>query len=72
MTTTVHLDKLTDLLSATVAEELDCDAVLDRLAAYLEHSADAELPPDLAAVEQHLRVCPDCHEEYQALVAAFS
>lgn len=70
MTTTEHLTQLTHLLSATAAEEVDCDAVLDLLAAYLEHSAEVELPPDLAAVDQHLRVCPDCYEEYQALLAA--
>ncbi len=66
-----QLAALARQLAATAPEEIDCEAVLDRVAAYLEtRRPDEGLPPELEAVRQHLEVCPPCLEEFQALVRA--
>ncbi len=66
-----QLAALARQLAATAPEEIDCQAVLDRVAAYLEaRRSDGGLPPELDAVRQHLEVCPPCLEEFQALVRA--
>ena len=68
-----QLDSLAELLRHTAREELDCGAVLDLVAPYLEvHQTGGSLSVQLAAVEQHLRVCPDCHEEFLALKAGLA
>ncbi len=67
-------EQLRDLLrtvAATEPQEIDCEELLARVAAYLESRAPGgELPPELELVAQHLEVCPDCREEYEALVLA--
>ena len=61
--------ELARVLSQTAAQEIDCDAVLGLVVMYLEaHQSDAALSPELAAVAQHLQVCPECHEQFEALV----
>lgn len=62
----------------TAAHEISCDQLLDRLAAYVESGAaaadaarrPAALPPELAAVRDHLAICPECTEELTALLRA--
>ncbi len=66
-----QLAALARQLAATAPEEIDCEAVLDHVAAYLEAKrSDVGLPPELDAVRQHIEVCPSCLEEFQALVRA--
>ncbi len=66
-----QLAALARQLASTAPEEIDCEAVLDRVATYLEaRQSDEALPPELDAVGQHLEVCPSCLEEFQALVRA--
>ena len=66
-----QLAALARQLASTAPEEIDCEAVLDRVAAYLEAKrSDVALPPELKSVGQHLEVCPACLEEFQALVRA--
>ncbi len=64
-----QLAELAQQLASTAPEEIDCDAVLERVAAYLEaKESDVALTPELEMVRQHLEICPDCLEEFQALV----
>ena len=64
-----ELAKLARMLADTAPSELDCGAVLDRVAPLLERSQEGEpLDDELRQVEQHLRVCPECLEEFEALV----
>lgn len=64
---------LAEQLAETAAEEIDCDAVLDCVSAYLEAAKSKRtLLPELNAVAQHLKVCPGCLEEFEALVRALS
>lgn len=55
----------------TRPDEITCDELLDRVARYAELVlAGHPVPPDLQPVEEHLRVCPECTEELEALRAA--
>ena len=66
---TDRLETLLRRVLATEPEEIDCDEFLSRVAAYLESREDAgELGPELHAVAKHLEVCPECHDEFEALV----
>ncbi len=68
-------EQLRDLLqqvAATQAEEIDCEEFLARVATYLEKlRAEETLASELSQVAQHLRVCPNCSEEFEALLASF-
>lgn len=67
----LHQKKL-DLLMAiaeTVETEIDCEQFLDRVAGYLEHlEADVQPDRELLEVASHLRNCPECREEFEALL----
>ena len=61
------------LLASTLAtrpREVDCDEWLDSAARYAELSrSGVEIPHDLKLMAQHLTVCPECREEFEALVS---
>ncbi len=60
--------KLLQWLERTSAEEIDCDQFLARAAGLAELLRDAgRLPADAAPALQHLTVCPECEEEFEAL-----
>lgn len=66
-----QLNALLRLVSATEVDEIDCDEFLKRAATLLESLVPGQEPPDeLAIVSQHLSVCPECREEFDALVRA--
>ena len=73
MTVSSHqLRALLRLVSSTKPKELDCDQVLQRAGALLESLGEGEGPPKrLAAVSQHLEVCPECREEFDALMRVY-
>lgn len=68
-------EKLRDLLRlvlSTEANEIDCDDFLTRVAACLESLGPHDgIPPEFHAVAQHLDVCGECREEYEALLEIF-
>jgi len=63
--------RLLGLLDVTEAEEIDCAEFLERVAAFVERMGPDGTPPsgheDLV---QHLKICPECLEECQALLRA--
>ena len=66
-----QLAQLARIIAETAPDEIDCETVLDRVASYLETSQRGEaLPEDLQAVAQHLEVCPECKQEFDALLRA--
>jgi len=66
-----RLRELLRLVQVTEPHELDCDAFLARVATLLEVvAAEKELPAELRPVAQHLSVCPECKEEFDALLRA--
>lgn len=65
-----QLEALLDAVLHTEPDEIDCDGFLKGASALLEALAEdgGELPEDLAAVSRHLSVCPECREEFEALI----
>ena len=66
-----QLAALARLVAKTASVELDCGEVLDRLAPYLEQRGQSGLEAELDRVRQHLQVCPECLEEFEALEKLF-
>ena len=58
-------------VAATRPVEIGCDECLDRVASYVEDQLQA-LPTReaLRLVEEHLELCFDCREEFEALAQA--
>lgn len=51
-------------------EQMDCETCSQQLDCLVELvNSGANLRELLPAVEEHLRCCPDCNEEFQALTA---
>ncbi len=66
-----RLRTLAEMLQASRPHELTCDEWLDHVAGYLESEIDGRPRlPTASLVEEHLALCPECREEYDALVQA--
>lgn len=67
-------ETLKKLIEATVIVkpvELGCYECLDQIDQYAERVlADKEIPEALRLVEEHLKICGECREEYEALLVA--
>jgi len=63
-----ELRELLRLVAATAPRELDCDEFLARVGSLLE-AWRGGVPDELRDVAQHLEVCPECLEEFEALLA---
>lgn len=66
-----QIREMLELVAATRADEIDCDGCLERLAAFAERSRSG-LPGSQAddPVRHHLSICPECAEEFAALLEA--
>ena len=65
--------ELARALLATCPDEIDCERWLDGVGMYLDLiEAGRPIPASLRPVEEHLRLCPDCAEEYAAMREALS
>lgn len=67
-------EKLVDLarlIQNTEGQEIDCAEFLKRVATYLAALRERSvLKEPLRQISQHLKVCPECHEEFIALIKA--
>ena len=66
--------KLLGLLRAiafTKPEEVDCEEFLSAVSGYVESLTNGQPVPCSDAIHQHLEVCPECLEEFEALYEAF-
>jgi len=65
-------DKLTELLrivAGTESVEIDCERFLERAAAWLDTlGPHDEVPAEFRDVAQHVLICGECREEYEALL----
>ena len=69
--TTEMVQGLAKQLMRTSEEECACDEVFELLDQFAEASArGADTSALLPLVHQHLELCPDCKEEFEALVQA--
>ena len=65
------LENLLRLVEVTSAEEIDCTEFLHRVSGFLERlGPDGTPPAGCESVVQHLRICPECLEEFGALFRA--
>ncbi len=66
-----QLAELARLLASTAPEEVDCEVFHRHLAALVErHGAAVDTPELLRSLRQHIEVCPECREEFEALLRA--
>ena len=66
-----ELEGLLRLVGLTGDNEINCEQCLKLVAEFAEHELVGKSIPDgLKAVEQHLSVCSECREEYEALQRA--
>jgi hypothetical protein len=66
-----QIRSLLQTVSNTRDQELTCDECLCELGVFAERTL-AGLPAEQAydLIEQHLRICDECHEEYLLLLIA--
>ncbi len=63
-----EIENLLRLVSLTKDAELNCVECLALVAEFAEqHLAGKSVSSGLQAVEQHLSICDECREEYEAL-----
>jgi len=63
--------KLAGFLLKTRPEEMSCDEWIDRVGEYAERVlAGRPIPASLDEVVRHIEHCPECAEEFQAILAA--
>jgi hypothetical protein len=66
-----HLQDLAGVLLRTQPVELTCDELLSKIAPFAEAILKSGMAPeDSALIQQHLDICPECQEEFEALLAA--
>jgi len=66
-----QIQGLLRLIGLTQDVEINCDQCLSQVSEFTESKlAGKTIPEALQAVEQHLSVCVECHEEYEALQKA--
>lgn len=65
-----QMQGLLEMLVMTDEQEIACDDVFKALAEFAEMAQRGEdVAEMMPLVEKHLALCPDCREEYQALLA---
>ena len=68
-----QVDTLLNSLALTKDAEQDCDGCLKKLAEFAETSlAGKSIPDGLQSIEDHLKICGECCEEFEALKDALS
>ena len=66
-----EIDGLIRLISLTKDEEINCEQCLSSVAEFAEQELKGKSVPEaLKAVEHHLSICAECHEEYTFLQSA--
>jgi len=66
-----EIDGLIQMISLTKNEEINCEQCLSSVSEFAEFELTGKSPSDaLRAVEHHLSICTECHEEYLLLRSA--
>ena len=68
-----EIQRLLDVVRDTQAVEIDCDICLMQVGEFAEDRlAGKPITEGLKAIEQHLLICPECREEFEALCQAMN
>jgi hypothetical protein len=68
-----QVDSLLKMLALTNDVEQDCDGCLKVMAEFAETSlAGKSIPGGLRSIEEHLKICGECREEFETLKVALS
>lgn len=68
-----EINRLLQLVGQTNDRELNCEECLGLVAEFAERQlAGQSVSAGLSAVEQHLDICGECREEYEALQKTLS
>lgn len=66
-----EIRNMLDVVRATQSVEIDCDVCLSQVGEFAElHLVGKPVPEGLKSVEQHLSICAECREEFEALCEA--
>ncbi len=66
--TSHRVQQLLEAIALTQDDEIDCSTCLDLVPIYVDRElAGADPARELPALRQHLAVCRECLEEYEAL-----
>lgn len=66
-----EIDGLIHMIGLTKDDEINCEQCLSLVAEFAERElSNKPVTEALKAVEQHLSICAECHEEYEALQLA--
>jgi hypothetical protein len=64
---------LLEALLLTHETEVDCDACFNSMAEFAESQLSGALVPEaLVLIDDHIRICADCREEFQILKKTIS
>ena len=64
-----EIERLLQLIGRTAEDEITCEQCLELVAEFAERRMAGEsIASSLLVVEQHLEVCDECREEYEALL----
>lgn len=67
--TNEQVASIVKMLALTRDREFDCSECLQHVSEYAEcQLANKPLDEVIASVEHHLALCPECREEYEALM----
>lgn len=68
-----QIRSLLEMLSLTGNEEADCGECLQHMAEFAETSLPGKpIPEGLRRIEEHLKLCGECREEFEALKDALA
>jgi len=66
-----HLSSLIQMISGVLPDEIGCDTCWEQICQFAELELAGKDPAEaLPLVNDHLSVCGNCREEYEALLAA--
>ena len=64
-----QISSLLGMIAASEPDSLDCDGCLAQVAEFAEAELlSLDIPDAVRAVETHLKQCPCCRDEYNALL----
>lgn len=66
-----EIEALIKAVSLTRTDEVTCDECMKELAEFAERTLEGQsITASLKSIEHHLAACPECKEEYEALLVA--